>query len=90
MALYAKIKCGNCGHTFELFHSDMDSSRKPTRCPHCLRQMTDKHWETLVDAFMTAYDWNYQNAKASAERGIPNFTVEFRNKFVPTHKVTMN
>ena len=90
MALYAKIKCGNCGHSFEMYHSDMESRREPPKCPHCFKQMTHKHWDYLVNAFLTAHDWNYQVAKSNGERGTPLFSAEFREKVVPADKITMN
>lgn len=90
MALYAKIKCGNCGHDFELYRSDIEGRQEPPQCPHCFKRMTRKHWDSLVNAFLTAHDWNYQTKKASGERGTPLFFAEFREKVVPADKITIN
>lgn len=90
MSLYAKISCGNCGHSFELYHSSMNDRENPMRCPHCLQKMDEKHWENLIDAFYTAHDWNYQCLKAHTEHNSPMFTAEFMCKNVPRDKICLD
>ena len=86
MSLYVKVLCGNCKSKFELYHS-MLQTEKGCRCPHCMRKVAPKTWERLVNAFMTAYDLNYQTLKVHNEREIPLFTFEFVNKEIPIEKV---
>lgn len=85
--LYVKIACGNCGRNFEIYNSEINRRGDPVRCPHCLRQMEGKHWENLIDAFLTTTDWNYQIMKAHQEHGSPLFRVEFLSKHVPREKI---
>lgn len=81
--LYIKIECGSCGNDFEIYNRDINPREDPIRCPHCLRKMDRKHWGNLIDAFLTACDWNYQNRKANQEHDTPLFQVEFVSKHVP-------
>ena len=85
--LYAKVACGNCGNTFEIYSKEFNRRETPIRCPHCLRQMEPKQWDNLVNAFLTAVDWNYQSTKAHQEHGSPLFQVEFHSKHVPREKI---
>lgn len=85
--LYAKVACGNCGNTFEIYSKEFNRRETPIRCPHCLRQMDGRHWNNLIDAYMTTADWNYQNIKAHTEHGSPLFQVEFVSKHVPQDKI---
>ena len=85
--LYIKVSCGNCRHDFEIYSHEVNFRDAPVRCTHCLQQMDARHWNYLVDAYMTAADWNYQNTKAHIEHGSPLFQVEFVNKYVPQEKI---
>ena len=85
--LYVKAACGNCGRNFEIYSREINRRDDPVRCPHCLRQMERKHWENLVNSFLTAADWNYQVLKAHQEHGSPLFQVEFHSKHVPREKI---
>ena len=81
--LYIKVSCGNCRHDFEIYSHEVNFRDSPVRCPHCLKKMDARHWNNLIDAYLTAADWNYQNTKAHIEHGSPLFQVEFVNKYVP-------
>ena len=85
--LYVKTACGNCGRNFEIYSREINRRDDPIRCPHCLRQMEPKQWDNLVNAFLTAADWNYQVLKAHREHGSPLFHVEFHSKHVPQSKI---
>lgn len=85
--LYVKAACGNCGRNFEIYSREINRREAPVRCPHCLRQMDSRHWDNLINAYMTASDWNYQNIKAHTEHGSPLFQVEFLSKHVPQAKI---
>lgn len=86
--LYVKLTCGTCGFDFEIYHSEMNQRDHPIRCPHCLRQMRDRHWQNLIDAYMTAADWNREVLKSYLEFGAPRFEAEFMSKHVP-HEMTL-
>ncbi len=85
--LYVKAACGNCGRNFEIYSREINRRDDPIRCPHCLRQMEPRHWDNLINAYMTTADWNYQNIKAHTEHGSPLFQVEFVSKHVPQAKI---
>ena len=85
--LYVKISCGNCKNDFEIYSREINFRDDPVRCPHCLRQMEAKHWNNLIDAFLTAADWNRQALKTHQEHGTPLFQVEFCSKHVPYSKI---
>ena len=85
--LYVKAVCGNCGRNFEIYSREINRRDDPIRCPHCLRQMEPRHWDNLINAYMTTADWNYQNIKAHTEHGSPLFQVEFVSKHVPQAKI---
>ena len=85
--LYVKAVCGNCGHGFEIYSREINRREDPIRCPHCLKQMEPRHWDNLINAYMTTADWNYQNVKAHTEHGSPLFQVEFVSKYVPQDKI---
>ena len=85
--LYVKTACGNCGRNFEIYSREINRRDDPIRCPHCLRQMEPRHWDNLINAYMTTADWNYQNIKAHTEHGSPLFQVEFVSKHVPQAKI---
>lgn len=85
--LFVKVACGNCGRNFEIYSREINFRDHPIRCPHCLRQMEKKHWNNLIDAFLTAADWNTQNVKAHQEHNTPLFQVEFLSKHVPREKI---
>lgn len=88
--LYVKMKCGTCGNDFEIYSNEMNHRDKPIRCPHCLRQMDARHWDNLINAYMTATDWNYQNRKAHNEHNSPLFVAEFITKHVPQELIQAN
>ena len=88
--LYVKATCGNCENDFEIYSREINFRDDPVRCPHCLRKMELRHWENLINAYMTAADWNYQNIKAHTEHGSPLFQVEFCSKHVPYGKILEN
>ena len=85
--LYVKAACGNCGRNFEIDGREINRRDAPIRCPHCLLQMESRHWDNLINAYMTTADWNYQNIKAHTEHGSPLFQVEFVSKHVPQAKI---
>ena len=89
MSLYAKVRCGNCGGSFELYHRDMQGEA-PATCPHCNTQMTAKQWSGLVDCYNSLEDWNAQTTKSHEEHGAPEFAAEIRRHYVPRHKYNLN
>lgn len=88
--LYVKMSCGCCGNAFEIYSREMNFRDTPVRCPHCLQQMDNKQWNNLIDAFLTAADWNGQGLKAHGEHGSPLFQAEFISKHVPQSKIIKN
>lgn len=85
MSLFVKVRCGNCGGAFELYHKTMQEA-PPARCPHCYTQMTEKQWSGLADCYHTMQDWNTQTAKSHEEHGTPGFVAEIRRHYVPKEK----
>ena len=85
MSLFVKVRCGNCGGMFDLYHKAMQKDT-PARCPHCNIAMSEKQWNGLVNAYHCLQDWNTQTAKSHIEHGAPAFCAEIRRHFVPVHK----
>lgn len=90
MSLFVKVRCGNCGGTFELYHKEMVQQDTPARCPHCYTQMSEKQWAGLVNCYHTLQDWNGQTLKSHEEYGAPAFSAEIRRHYVPREKFKLN
>lgn len=85
--LYIKMSCGNCGNDFEIYSQEMNNRDRPIRCPHCLRQMPDRHWKNLINVYFAASDWNREVLKSHIEHGEPLFKAEFTSKNVPLEMI---
>ncbi|MBZ9633027.1 hypothetical protein [Clostridium sp. FP1] len=84
MSTFAKIKCLNCGNSYEIYRDS--SIDKPVNCPHCYAEIDETMWKQLVDAIGAVADLNQHFHKYHLERNEDLFSASFENVYVPSDK----
>lgn len=76
--MFAKIKCGYCNQSWEIYERDDLTSDKTRRCPHCGSKIDADIWKELViPTFKSAVLLNWAMMNDHVENHHPLFTASF-------------
>ncbi len=86
MATTLKVKCKNCGNTFNHYWHTF-SAEQDICCPHCDRKL-DKQYvkQYVLPAFASVWEANYKIRSKSQDGLCDLFEFDFEEIYVPNNK----